>query len=198
MLSKEEIIKLFETEMWLFIDGSLSEDRIKFWEEKISEYPELKEMLIETNQVLEIYDKHSEVEIDSKYYKEVIEKTISQKTLGEKVKLLFGIRSDKSANENGTLKIAFGSTLVIASIIIFMVSKTPNPVKNISAELLEWNPEEITEQIRDAQITFNFIKDEEAKKYVLEKISNDEWSSDVYQIGSKIKQMNREIEENKF
>ncbi len=198
MLSKKELLELFETEMWLYIDNSLPEDRVKFWEEKISEHAELKAMLDETNKVLKIYDGYSEAEISSQYYNKVIEKTVSQKSFSEKIKTLFGIEKNETSSENGILKIAFGSTLVIASIIIFMVSKTSNPVKNISAELLEWNPVEITGQIRDAQTTFSFIKNEEAKKYVIEKISNDEWSGDVYQIGSKIKQLNKEIDENKF
>ncbi|MGD8780613.1 MAG: hypothetical protein PVH88_16805 [Ignavibacteria bacterium] len=198
MLSKENLLKKFETEMWLYLDGSLPEDQMNFWDKKINDSPELKNMLDETNKVLELYDNYSEAEPDSKYYKKVIEKTLSQKTLTERIESLFNIKKKKTSRDNGLLKIAFGSVLIVASIIILMISKSPNPVKNISTELLEWDPDEITEQIRDAENTFSFIKNDEAKKYIIQKISNDEWSRDVYQIGSKIKQLNKEVNVNEF
>ncbi|RMD50722.1 MAG: hypothetical protein D6830_02055, partial [Ignavibacteria bacterium] len=46
-MQREDIIKKFEEERWLLLDETLSGKRKKYWNEKIEEISELKEMLNE-------------------------------------------------------------------------------------------------------------------------------------------------------
>lgn len=190
MQSELKILKSeFENEMWLYLDGSLPRERKEFWDKKFLEYPELKVDLMETGKVLDAYNEFSDDDIlDSKF--EVI---VKNSTRQKKHRLMNFLRSDDK-----TVKLAFGGTLAAASIVILLLSNKPNPVKNISSDLLDWNPENINTQLNDIGKTILFIKDEDAKKYFQEKLANDKWTRDVYNINRSIQKMKSEINESSF
>ena len=187
MQSEIETLKAeFEKEMWLYLDNSLSSERKKFWDEKLIEFPELKTELEETTNALNIYNEFAgEDLLDSKF--EVI---INKSTAKKQNRLLRFITT-----EDRTVKLVFGGTLAAASIVILLLSNRPNPVKNISADLLDWNPEKINTQLDDIGNSILFMKDDDVKKYFQEKMANDKWTRDVYNINKSIKKMKSELNE---
>ena len=187
MQSEIEILKAeFEKEMWLYLDNSLSSERKKFWDDKLIEFPELKIELEETTNVLNIYNEFANDDLFDSKYEAIINKSISQKQ-NKLLKFL--------TKEDRTVKLVFGGTLAAASIVILLLSNKPNPVKSIGADLLDWNPEKINAQLNDIGNSILFMKDDEAKKYFQEKLTNDKWTRDVYNINKSIKEMKNELNE---
>lgn len=187
MQSEIEILKTeFEDEMWLYLDNSLPPERKIFWDKKFIEFPELKNELEETTNVLNIYSKFADDDLLDSQYEAIINKSTTKK---KNWFLKFLQTEDKA------VKLVFGGTLAAASIVILLLSNRPNPVKNIGADLLDWNPEKINTQISDIGNSILFLKDEEAKKYFQEKLANDKWTRDVYNINKSIQKMKNELEE---
>ena len=187
MQSNYEILKReFEKEMWLYLDDSLTPERKEFWNEKLIDFPELKNELDETEKALNIYNELVQDDLlDSKY-----ETIITKSTEKKKNRFLKFLQT-----ENRVIKLAFSGTLAAASIVILLFSNKPNPVKNISSDLLDWDAEKINTQIDDIGTTLLLIKDDEAKKYFQEKLANDKWTRDVYNINKSIQKMKNELEE---
>lgn len=185
----EILKKEFEKEIWLYIDGSLSSERKSFWDEMMKEFSELKEEFETTTKTLGIYNEYADEDLLDAKYEAMIEKS----TAGKRNDII-----DRLQPNDRLLKLVFGGTLAAASIIILLLSNKPNPVKNISGDLLDWNPEKINNQINEIGNTLLFMKDNEAKEYFQNRLANDKWSRDVYNINKSIQKMKNEIKESEF
>jgi len=185
----EKLKEKFETEIWLYLEGSISKERKKFWDEKLIEFPELKEELESTWKTLNIYNEFAEDDmLDSKF------ETMVKKSTAKK-KSMF---SNFFKGDDKTLKLVFGGTLAAASIVILLLSNKPNPVKNISGDLLDWNSDKINSQINDIGNSLLFMKNKEAKQYFQNKLASDKWTRDVYNINRSIQKMKNEMKESSF
>lgn len=185
----EKLKEEFEKEIWFYIDNSLSTKRKNFWDEKLIDFPELKAEFKETAKVLDIYNEFSNEDLLDVKFETIINNAV-QKKKNDFIKFI--------ETENRTVKLAFGAMLAAASIVILLLSSRPNPVKNISADLLDWNAEKLNTKIDDIGNSLMFMKNNEAKEYFQEKLANDKWTRDVYNINKSIQKIKNEMKESSF
>jgi hypothetical protein len=187
----------FEKEIWLFIDKDLPEERMLFWKTKLKEFPQLELRLQESLETSEDYDYHTSIDITESSYNRIIDLVTKKKSLPLQIfDSLTAIFKDHTEISFG--KIAFGSTLALAAIIILLISGKPNPVsiisKNISSEILDWNGDAVENKKNEFQTSLKVIKDEDLQNYYLYKLASDEWKREVIQLGNSIKKIKKELD----
>jgi hypothetical protein len=196
--NKEELIKQFELEVWLYIDNDLDQERKEFWDRKISEIAKLKSLLDENLKLINTYSRLPLNELDKSKYLELTNSATTKKySIIKFFNLLnpFSVEKDKLADP---LKIAFGGVLAAAAILILMLSKNPNPVQDLSRDMLNWNSDKISEQISDVNTTISILKDENFKDLFIKKATNEKVDRDIYSISSEIEKLRKEINDQSF
>jgi len=185
------LIEEFEKEVWLYLDNDLPEERLNYWRNHLASNPALKLWLDEIQSTLKTYDELVIDNINDISFNQMINNAVNKKTLFSQIKSLFN-----TENSSGGFipKIAFGSFLVIASLIILLLSEKPNPVNTISAELLDWDDKSTSVQISNINTALSLIENNNLKKYLLYKKTHDKWSRDIYTLEKQIKNLNSEFE----
>ena len=155
MRSKEiKLLEEFETEMWLYIEESLSEDRMKFWDEQLSIFPKLKEMLDESLHAISVYEKSVEYDLNESKYNEMIEKA------AVKQNNLVNIFQDKL---NSLLlpfltryRLAFGVAIILVITLLTFIIEKPNNVDLSADTSLDWKGSRITkDKTKSKYLTIN-------------------------------------------
>ena len=194
--NKDYLIKEFENEIWLYLDGDLPESRIKFWNEKINDVPELLEILNETKQVLNIYDSSVITDVNDTAFEKMLQRATVRTSLLDRVRrFISGLNSTEDSSQSNIHKIAFGGVLVIAAMVIFMLTEKPNPVKTISADVLDWDAEIISEQLVNINNSLSGVKNDKMLEFILYKKTSDEWSRSVYTIEQRLNRLNKETDD---
>jgi hypothetical protein len=194
--NKDHLIIEFENEIWLYLDGDLPESRLKYWNEKIDSVPGLLEILNETKQVLNIYNSSVITDVNDTEFERMLKNATARSTLMEKVRRFssnFGLKTKD--NQSNIPKIAFGGVLIIAAMVIFMMTEKPNPVKTISADVLDWDAEAISEQLLDIENSLSGVKSDKMREFILYKRTGDEWSRSVYTIEQQLDKLNKETDD---
>ena len=186
------LIEEFEKEVWLYLDNNLPEKRLNYWRNHLASNPALKQWLDEIQLLLTTYDELVVDDINENSFNQMINNAVNKKTLFSRIKSLF---KTESSSGGFIPKIAFGSFLVIASLIILLLSEKPNPVNKISAELLDWDDKSTSVQINNISTALSLIENNNLKEYLLYKKTRDKWSRDIYTLEKQIKNLNSEIEE---
>jgi len=193
--NKDNIIKEFENEVWLYLDGDLPESKINYWNEKIEAFPELLDLLNETKQALNIYNTTVPADIDDPAFEKMLKRATVGDTLLGKIKLFMSGRNFSGGGESNVHKIAFGGILVIAAMIIFMLTDKPNPVKTISSDVFDWDAEEISTQLVEIQNSISGVQNDKMREFILYKQTGDDWSRSVYTIEQQLNKLNKEADE---
>jgi hypothetical protein len=196
MLSNtKHLVEQFECEVWLYLDNDLSPERMKFWNEKIIEHRELKSLLDENEKLLELYEKTPLNEFSEVRYSEIVSQAVKKKnTVSEFIQKVnpFKIEKDRIFSP---VKIAFGGAMAAAAIVILLLSNKPNPVKNLSNEILDWNSEGISEQISEMSTSISLLRDENFKDFLINKRNKEKLDRDIFTISSGIEKLKEELED---
>lgn len=174
----------FEYEMWLYIEGSLREDRMRHWGDHLASCSACREMLNETKSFLKNYDELPAEDVTDKKFDAMVSNAVNSKNIFSVLRS--ALNSFFAAGETESvqyLKIAFGSALAVAAIVLLLLSEKPNTVKTVTSELLDWEGTKVNTQIND-------LKDQ------IQVIGNDNWSREIYSLDKKIDQM--ETDKDKF
>ena len=194
-----KLVEIFEEEVLLYIDKQLDPNRMKFWDGQVSLSPELRTVLNETLEVLNLYSAESLHDIaEPEFSKIVAAATKRRRVFGRIWNKLSGISNNENDFGINSPKIAFGSLLVVASLVMLLLTDRPNTVKQISSELLDWDAEVIHEQMQEIDGGLSLIEDENLKKYLLYEMTKDEWSRDYYMIKKDIQNLIEETEDRKL
>ena len=195
LTNTKHLVEQFEREVWLYVDNDLSPERIQFWNEKIIAHSELKSLLDENRKLLELYKNIPLNEFSEARYSEIVSKTVKKKnraaTLIQKINP-FRIEKDRIFSP---VKIAFGGTMASAAIVILLLSNKPNPVKNLSNEILDWNSEEISQQISEVSTSISLMRDENFKDFLNNKRNKEKLDRDIFTISNGIQKLREEIKD---
>ena len=188
------LLKDFENDIWLYLEKSLPDDKIRFWDEQIKSHPELKKIIEETEQVLSVYNENALIDIEEPVFNSVLNSIKDKSSISKKIRELLKING-RTGDGFNTVKIAFGGTLAVAAVVMLLITEKPNPIKNFSSELLDWNAEEIDTQMDEMELSLRLAKDDEFKKYFINKLMEDRWNRDIIIINNGIKEIEKEIKE---
>lgn len=192
MQSRNYLIEEFEKEVWLYLESSLDEDRMEFWNKNLKSNNELKNILDRNLSALNEV-KYTPQMLSEAEYENMIK--IAVKESGFQ-KISSFIKNSIFQNDNYFPKIAFGISLVIAAIMFSIISEKPNPIKSVPDDILAWNPTEFSDKIKNVENYFYSIKLEEQKEAEIQQTSGDQWNTNYYQLESELEVMRKEIEDN--
>lgn len=192
MQSEIEKLKiLFENEIWFLIDGTIEGARREFWLSKIKEHAELQIMYKEYSNIIANYN-DEEFDISDEKFVQILQKTKSKSLINsgilEKLSKIFS-----SKNEDNQLKVLVGGALAAIAIIFLLISPNKTSKNIVDDSLLNWETEEISNTTNNFSQNISGGKNENAKEYIMQQISNDEWKSSVFTIASKIEELEKEL-----
>jgi hypothetical protein len=196
MLSNtKHLVEQFEREVWLYLDNDLSPERMKFWNEKIIEHRELKSLLDENEKLIELYEKTPLNEFSEVRYSEIVSQAVKEKnTVSDFIQKINPLKIEKGRIFS-PVKIAFGGTMAAAAVVILLLSNKPNPIKNLSNEILDWNSEEISQQISEMSTSITLIRDDNFKDFLINKRNKEKLDRDIFTISSGIEKLKEELED---
>lgn len=188
----------FELEMWLYLEESLSIERKKFWDIKMTEYPELKNMLIENNSLVSAYDELPLENIADETFNKMIDNAVKPNRILLLFEKLFSISPSIHIFDRPAVKISFAVSLVAIAFVLFLISERPNAVNQAGAELFSWEGTEISEQIESVNSSIEFIKDEDIAEYLKWQTTKNEFNRSVNSVNNRIRKLKSNIKQTSF
>ncbi|MBI9070840.1 MAG: hypothetical protein JEY94_04540 [Melioribacteraceae bacterium] len=195
MLSENKfLIEEFENEIWLYLDKNLDDERMLYWKDKIENNDEIKTIYDEINSTLNSYSQLETETISEIKFSSMIQKTIeidNKSIINRFVQWLKGI------NIVGLNfpKLALSGSLALVAFLIILFSNKPSPLKEISADLLDWDAPQLTSKMEKTTYDFAYIKNKELENYLLERIQNDPWKRSYHNIKSSMSRIEKEIKQ---
>ena len=183
----------FEKDMWLFLDEDLPAERMNFWKNQIKKNDEIKKKLNETILFLTEYNNFSSEELEQGKIKQIVANATKHERTFSKLYSWFKFENE---SKNFIPKLAFASSLTLAALVMLFLSQKPNPVNRINNEGFLWNDEETTNQVQNISNIISLMEDENLKKFILYKTTEDEWNKSIYKIENRIKNQDNKIDEN--
>ncbi len=182
-MQREDIIKKFEEERWLLLDETLSGKRKKYWNEKIEEISELKEMLNEAKffsgerdlQWPEYREDELELLIDSALVKINL-------PVNNKLKLFNSLTSV-------TLTGAAAALLIIFS-LLFAVKIEEEKYAG------SWEDTNISKEINTIETAIDLLNNDLYKREIYNKLISDSWTRTLNAIQDQITNLENDIENN--
>jgi len=163
-MNDKAICKMFEKEMFLYIDKDLPDDKISFWKEHLANCNSCRSLLNDTEIIVgSVKENYFEDLLDVKY-ETMIEKVVQSK----RSNFLEWFFPSGSVREKYafSFKLAVVGVLAVIAVIISLSTNQPNTVKTISRDLLDWDGEKITTQINELKNKMNLIQDSNWDKQI--------------------------------
>lgn len=138
-MQSKRVCEDFERKMWLFMDLSLPEDEMLYWENHIRECALCQGRLLETKELLSFYEAAPQEDIEEDTFNVMIDRAVRKNRFRRIISRLpdplYGFSSDRFMK-----KFAFGGlTFASVLVILFFMYKPANPpeVKKYSAPKTE-------------------------------------------------------------
>ena len=186
-MQHKNIVQLFEIEMWSYLDKTLEDKRMRFWETEIQSNPELQEMLQNQKDIIKIFNEDDTYELSDKRFQEMIEKATSKTNFLEKLKSIFRIDGN-----NFVPKLAFGMVLLIASISVLIISNNPNPINKLTDVALNWDEDSIDKRFANISSNISYLENDDLRRYYIYSRSKNEWDQEVLSITKKLDNLIKE------
>lgn len=197
---KNQLFEEFNRELWLFLDKDLPEARMKFWEDKIEEIPELKKYLMEYEDISKLYNSKV-IELDPDKLNRMVDNAIANKSSSRSI-INYMLNIFSTEREFAFGKIAFASVLVIGAIVVSLISNKQNPVlkitENISSELLDWDADYVDKHINKLGNLLKVAGDEDYRKYYKYKLNSNNVDKNITQINAALKELKEDINSKKL
>ncbi len=185
--TNNNLIEIFETERWLYVDGSLDDKRKTFWDNQIKNSSELQSLLFEV--------RNFQSEINNKFYSDLdddrfntIMKNVfevrKQNLFQLLPKKLFTWKSRESKLSNS--KLAFAGGILFAVISFVLLLNQPLSNHTINPKLLAWNDTSFSKTLSVVEFEYTNIADDKVTQYIQYQLANDKWLRDVVLINNEI------------
>lgn len=192
--NKEKLIEEFEQEMWLLIDGTLSEPRQNYWNRKLEEMPELKEIYNETLNIILSYGELDNADIDENVYESIITRITNTKTSFFGNFLSIGGRNFIEYFLMNYKKYSLAGGLVAIVIILLTLVNQPLEMKYKSKVDLGWEADELSKRISMAEGSVQYMQYRESVDRMLYELTINQWDVARYTIENQIKNIKIELE----
>lgn len=196
---KDDIKKLqerFEAEVWLYIDGGLSNEDMLYWNQKLSQYSELNEFYKNIIETIDYYNESNKHQIGNEELNEILSTVFNSKNFFERVSdSISNILEAFFSNNLSTVKAAFVAVVTVIALVILLTTEKPNAVKSISEDILSWHGEVITKQLHDVDESIETLSYEEWEEYRLIQATHDKWEQSFYLLNKEIEKMKQDLGE---
>ena len=178
----DNLIKIFGNEIWLYLDKSLPEDRINFWEQKLRESEELRKYFDETINSLNYYSKSGSFDLDDSKFSQMINLATGRKSFLQKVGSIIKSKYNRKTLQPYYGKLVLAFTILVTVITAFLLTQNSFRKLNQSNTTLDWNAKAITEQIDEIKNLLTDLENQSNRKSIVNKFLNSEWRYNYFQI----------------
>jgi len=189
----------FNNEIWLFIDGELSTDRMNQWKEHISSCGKCSSKLKTSEETLLLYENLPLEDIDNETYIKIINTaTTTFPSFTKKNMPQYNLRGRSLSEIFGFYKLAFGGGLLVAAIILVFISlfndpKIPAITEKIPLELLQWDGPRLSDRTTAFGDGIISLQTDNWEIYIVKKNSTEEWNTALRAIQKQIIKMKMEV-----
>lgn len=189
----------FSIEMWLYIDGELSTDRINQWNEHVSICSKCSSKLKTLKDTIILYENLPLEDIDNETYKKMI--TTATTKFSSPINKSFTQYNSRGRSLSeifGFYKLAFGGGLVVAAIVLVFITlfngpKIPTIPEKIPLELLQWDGPRISDRTPAFGDRIISLQTDNWDIYIIKKNSTEEWNTALRGIQKQIIKMKKEV-----
>ncbi len=193
MLSENKLTSNFEKEIWLFLDKTLSDERMNFWEEKLNKSEYLREYFDQTFNSLKHYSELSDFDLDDKKFSKMIDIATNKKSIWQRITNFVEsiIRKKSLQPYYGKLVLAFA--ILVTVVTTFLLTQHPFRKLNQNNTPLDWNAKSITAQMNDIKTSIINLELKENGKSIINNYVTNEWNYDYFQIKSILRILETDI-----
>lgn len=177
----------FETEVFLFRENSLPEDRLIILKSHLKNCQTCQSVFNEVDEITRTYDDLEKVDIDEHTFSSMIRKATGA---GNRISAQNDKR--KSLVEIfGFYRLSFSGAAVVAAIILIIISfiKEPSLEKRLPADLLDWDGDKIGNKIEQIENQIISLKSDEWDIYIVRKNEKENWNTTLKSIRNQIDKM---------
>lgn len=199
MKTNENLVKLFEAERWLYVEGSLDEDRKIFWDNKISENQELEILLLEVQNFSKDFKTESVPDIDENKYNAILENVFNKEKRSSFPLFVKNLFIQKNGNRKiSNSKLAFAGGIFFALISFLFLFQKPASKNMKNSKFLVWNDTSFSKNLSAAEFEYTNLADDKVAQYFQYRLANDKWLRDVVSIKNEIAKLNKTLNGNSF
>jgi hypothetical protein len=195
--TNKKLCKEFESEMWLFLDHSLEEERKKFWQNHLVSCSDCNSLLKTSTETIEQYNRVPLDDLADGSFKKIINTITAD--MGRNEHLVMPIKRNRTLFEIfGFYKLTFGGALVAAAIIFLFITfindpKIPEIKKVIPKQILAWNDEQTADRLQKVGDQIYSLKTDDWDIYFIRKNKKENWNKALSSIQKQIRKMQKEV-----
>ena len=195
--TNKKLCKEFESEMWLFLDHSLEEERKKFWQNHLVSCTDCSSLLKISSETIEQYDQVPLDDLSDSSYKDIINTITTDKERPEH--LVMPIKRNRTLFEIfGFYKLTFGGALVAAAIIFLFITfindpKIPEIKTELPKQILAWNDKQTADRLEKVGDQIYSLKTDDWDIYFIRKNKKENWNKALSSIQKQIRKMQKEV-----
>jgi hypothetical protein len=195
--TNKKLCEAFESEMWLFIDHSLEEERKKFWQNHLVSCSDCSSLLKTSTETIEQYNRLPLNDLPDDSYEKIINTITTDNERTEH--LVMPIKGNRSLFEIfGFYKLTFGGAFVAAAIIFLIITfindpKIPEIKEVIPKQILAWNDNQTADRLQKVGDQIYSLKTDEWDIYLVRKNKKENWDKALSSIQKQIRKMQKEV-----
>jgi len=195
--TNKKLCEEFESEMWLFIDRSLEEERKRVWQDHLNSCSDCSFLLKTSTETIGQYNHVPLDDLSDDSYENIISSITADNERTEHI--VMPIKSNRSLFEIfGLYKFAFGGTVLVAALVLIFVTlfkspKLPEIKTKISEELLAWDYPGFETQTTNKQNQIISLKSNGWDIYIVRKNNKEDGGSAMKAIQQQKKKMKKEV-----
>ncbi len=195
--TNKKLCKEFESEMWLFLDHSLEEERKKFWQNHLAYCSDCSSLLKISSEIIEQYNRIPLDDLSDSSYKNIINTITSN--VGGNEHLVKPIQINRTLFEIfGFYKLTFGGAFVAAAITFLFITfindpKIPEIKTELPKQILDWNDKQTADRLEKISNQIYSLKTDEWDIYFIRKNKKENWNRALSSIQKQIRKMQKEV-----
>lgn len=186
---RKTICEEFGKEVFLFQEGSLSEERIGLIEHHLGICRSCQAVYKDLKDVFGAYESLAKEDIDESRFNYMIRKSTDLEILPWK----FAQKRKSLVEMFGFYRLSFGGAVVAAAMILIIISflKEPSVDNKLAYELLDWNGDKIESKIEQIENQIISLKSDEWDIYIVRKDKKQSWNATLKNIRNQIEELKK-------
>ncbi len=170
--SNRIICSMFENEIYLYIDKTLTSERMEFWRSHLRQCGYCRDNLKSTEEIISAASSNLLFDLDENLFDNMLEHAVRKR----RIDVVRWIPQNRFREIYAIGKIALASILVIAAVVVSLLSDKPNTLKSVGKELLDWEGKEIRSELNNIGSRIQLIRNDNLEG----------WSRDVNTLNNQL------------
>lgn len=190
----------FNERMWLYIEKSLDENEMVFWNDHLANCENCTDLLNESLEIITSYNSIPLEDLTDAHYERMITNASGNIAMNNDSAKSVKFQNRRSLLEIfGFYRLTFGGAVVLAAIIFLLITfindpKLPEIENKIPGHLLSWNNERVSEKISNIEDQIISFKIDDWDIYLVKNNNKEKWDNAVRSIQKQIRKMKKQAD----